>query len=171
VGTQIGSTITKMVEVPFDNAIPYRFNVTFNFSSITLPSPVVYIISLPQLAGTDGQTLDADMTPIGFLNVNLSSEGFDVTAGSDVYPGNVFVSSDFTDTAGSNLALGACPNAWAGSLSSPMALPVMCAAGYGQNTPNGTNSQTGGLWLNNIPAVAFYAAGGLPPSDAAPPAS
>jgi hypothetical protein len=168
VGSEITSTATT-VEVPY-GTLNYTFNVTFTISPpVALPSTVVYGISLPQLA-TDGQALGNDPTPIGSLNVNLSSEGYDVTAGSDVYPGNVFISSDQTDTTGEALAtnLGACPNAPTGSLAQLQAIPVMCPAGYGSSTANNTGFQSGGLWENNIPAVAFYTATGLPPTGAPP---
>lgn len=110
-----------------------------------LPAQVVYGISLPQLAAND-------QTPLGSLNMNLSSEGYDITAGSDVYPGHVFVESNEIPIL--HTVMGECPgnNIVAGNFE---AIPVMCPGGYARNTPSGKGVQSGSLWMNNIPVVSF----------------
>lgn len=67
----------------------FTVNVSFDFSSqhLLLPDQIVYAISLPHLASSD-------TSPLGSLNASLSSEGYDVTAGSDVLPGDIFVEAN-----------------------------------------------------------------------------
>ena len=63
-----------------------KFNATFsNFSpSVVLPSTVVYGIKLVDLVTND-------LTPVGSLNVALSTEPINVSVGSDTNPGYLFV--------------------------------------------------------------------------------
>jgi hypothetical protein len=147
VGSPIGSPVTTTVEVPIDPSTKFAFNVTFDFSSqdLVLPDHVVYGISLPQLAPND-------KTPLEALNMNLSSEGYDVVAGSDVYPGKVFVQAN--EVAILDTVMGSCPgnNLTAGTFE---AIPVMCPSDYARNTPSGEGVQSGGLWQNNIPAISL----------------
>jgi hypothetical protein len=147
VGDPIGVPVTTTVEVPIDPSVQFTLNVSFDFSSqnLVLPNRVVYGISLPQLVANDP-------TGLGSLNVSLASEGYDVTAGSDVYPGDIFVDSnavsildsDIGDCSGNNLVAGAFE-----------AVPVMCAGGYARYTASGTGIESGGLWQNNIPAISL----------------
>ncbi len=134
-------------------------NVTFKnwgFSTV-LPSTVVYGISLDALnsdCATTPSDCGNDPNPVGSLNVDLSSSGTDITAGSDALPGNVFASLG-------NPSYLACPLN-GGSL--PLTFPapktfesmfVWCGNsstqyGYGQPDP---------LGANDIPAVQFNAVG------------
>ncbi len=151
VGAPIGRPVTTTIEIPIGSGDKFTVEPTFDFSSqdLVLPAQVVYGISLPQLAPND-------QTPLGSLNMDLSSEGYDVTAGADVYPGHVFVQS--SETAILHTTMGNCPgdNLVAGSFEG---IPVMCPDGYARNTPSGEGVQPGGLWMNNIPAISLSSVG------------
>ena len=160
-GGVLGSLIatdTKTVAVPVGKAV---FNATFDFSSqnVALPSTIVYGITLNALA-TDCATTVADCgndpNPIGSLNVDLNAN---VSAGSDVYPGDVFVKSLQADTSGTALGsnLGYCTGAPTGVLSTFQGVPVGCTTGYGSQTE--TPYIAGGLGIDEIPAVEFTTVG------------
>ncbi len=75
--------------------------------------------------------------------------------GSNVYPGDIYVSSAQADVSGTALAsdLGACPGAPTGVLASFQGVPVSCANGYGAQSES--PYLTGGLGTDTIPAVSF----------------
>lgn len=148
------ATDNANIAVPAGTTGPVAFNATFSFAfqHVVLPSTIVYGITLDQLI-TDCATTPGDCgndpNPIGSLNVALSEN---VSAGTDVYPGDVYVSSlqaDASSTAlGSNL--GYCTGAPAGVLSTFQGVPVMCPVGCGSNID--------GLGVDSVPAVLFVAA-------------
>jgi hypothetical protein len=80
------------------------FDATFNFTGhVALPSKVIYGIEI------DALNSDCVATPAycgnnpnayGSLNVVLSTEPTNVTVGSDVYPGYVYVNTTSVNTAG-----------------------------------------------------------------------
>lgn len=160
-GGVVGSllaTLTETVSVPNApaNANGHTvFNATFDFSSqnVVLPSTVVYGITLNQLA-TDcaANTSDCgnDPNPIGSLNVLLSSN---VSSGSNVYPGDIFLSSLQADAGSTALAsnFGACPGAPTGVLTTFQGVPAGC--------PNGYGGDVDGLGIDNIPSVKFITVG------------
>lgn len=158
VGAQL-ATMTESVSVP-GLASPTVFEAAFDFTgqAVVLPSVVVYGITLDQLAtdcAADASTCGNDPNPIGSLNVALNAN---VSAGSDVYPGDVYVASSQADAAGTALAsdLGACPGAPVGILSTFQGVPVGCANGYGAQTES--PYIPGGLGIDTIPAVSFTTA-------------
>lgn len=162
-GGVVGSLITSLKENVFvpdtgnaGNGIT-TFTATFNFAPqhLVLPGVVVYGITLDQLL-TDCETTAADCgndpNPIGSLNVALNAN---VSVGSDVYPGDIYVSSLQADVSKTALAsnLGACPGAPAAVLSTFQGVPVGCPEGYGNQTES--PYILGGLGIDTIPAVEF----------------
>jgi hypothetical protein len=118
-------------------------NITFDFASqgITLPSPIVYGISY----STDHygpQPIGGSTSPTDSLNVAFTTESSDVSAGSDVNPGNIFVNS--ASATNTNLFC---------STVTPDALV---------EAPNGCVS--GSPPTNDIPAVQFATAGSPAPT-------
>ena len=147
VGGLIGTPVTTTAEIPIDPSVKFMVNVTFDFGAqqLVLPSRIIYAISLPQLTPDD-------TSPVGALNADLSSEGYDVTAGSDVVPGDIFAQTSSVSSLDANI--GTCPG---NDLTSGVleAVPVMCPSGYGSYTPSGSGQQSGSSWMNNIPAVSL----------------
>jgi len=75
--------------------------------------------------------------------------------GSNVYPGDIYVSSAQADVSGTALAsdLGACTGAPTGVLSTFQSVPVSCASGSGNQAES--PYITGGPGVDTIPAVEF----------------
>jgi len=119
------------------------FDATFSdfVGSSVLPDTVVYGITLNGLDNSGN-----DSAAVGSLNVAL---GENVSAGSDVYPGDVYVQSLQADSSTSALGsnLGYCTGAPTGVLSIFQGVPVSCARGYG--------GQADGLGVDEIPQVEF----------------
>lgn len=111
-------------------------NITFDFSSpkVVLPGTIVYGISYT----TDNNGVDGN---VDSLNVALSSSGTNVTAGSDTFPGFVFVSAGQPNLVVCPLPDGSFPAA--GDFQADF---IWCSNGYGQPNPLGTS---------DIPAVEF----------------
>lgn len=151
------ATATQTVTVPPVpvNTAAVPFNATFDFSSqnVTLPTTVVYGITLDQLV-TDCTTTPADCgndpNPVGSLNVGLSTEPTDVSVGLDANPGYIDVSSLQADVSGTALArnLGNCPGAPAGVLTNFQSVPVACAAGYSLQPAGGLPSLIPAVQIN-----------------------
>jgi hypothetical protein len=122
---------------------PSVTNITFNFSSddFPLPSPVVY-----------GITYDGTATGAPSLNVALSSSGTDLTVGSDVYPGDVFVTAG---TAGWDSDAGTCGTV---SPTTFMAVDVWCS-----DIPPANYGAYGSSSGADIPAVEINVVGGTTP--------
>lgn len=150
VGSLLAS-VTKSIAVPAGSATwPHGvFNATFDVNSkhVVLPSTVVYGVTLNDLNNSGN-----DPAPVGSLNVALSPN---VSSGTDVYPGDIFISSLQADAGGSALAsnLGACTGAPTSVLSTFQGVPVSCANGYGGNAETVINSSW--LGVDNTPAVEF----------------
>lgn len=134
------------------------FNIKFNNwpHLLALPRTVVYGISLDAL-NSDCQTTPADCgndpNPIGSLNVDLSSSGTDISAGSDTLPGNVFASLGHPSDLACPLNGGSLPLTFPTSnqFGAMVSMFEWCGNssttyGYGQPDPLGTN---------DIPAVQF----------------
>jgi hypothetical protein len=147
VGAPIGEPVTTTVEVPIDPSVKFTISVSFDFSSqnLVLPGQVIYGISLPQLVPNDNG-------PLGALNADLASEGYDLLAGSDVDPGHIFVQAKEIGILDTNI--GTCPGNTL-TANTFEAVPVMCPSGYARNTPSGSGVQSGSLWMNNIPAISL----------------
>jgi len=172
VGTEITNSTSSDITVPNnDNAGNgvSTFNVTFSFgftvphATVVLPGTVVYGVQLLDLnsdCSTTPTECGNDLNPVGRLELALTPN---VSAGSDVFPGDVYVQSLQADVSGTALAgtisqpeLGGCRGAPTDILSTFQGVPVDCAAGYASNVeaPN----LPGGLGVDSIPAVEFTTA-------------
>jgi hypothetical protein len=146
----VGSEVTPYSSVTTSPVIPPGnghtvFYATFNFSALdlTLSGPVVYGISFTDEPGVT-------------INVALSNSVSNLTVGTDVYPGNVFVDGATNALSASGDA-GSCSTSTAAVF---MATDINCATpggNYGAYGPgsNPTNA--------DIPAVEFNVVGGTTP--------
>jgi len=148
VGGEIGGDGSGIGDLTVYPSIPAGsgstvFYVTFDFSSIdlTLSGPVVYGISW---ADTDGSV----------INVALSNSVSNLTVGSDVYPGYVFVDGTIANVLSAVNDAGSCSTSTADVF---MATDINCATpsdNYGAYGP-GSNPNNA-----DIPAVEFNVVGG-----------
>lgn len=144
----VGSEIGGVASVTTDPVIPAGngstvFYATFDFSAmdLTLSGPVVYGISFTDEPGVT-------------INVALSNSVSNLTAGSDVYPGYVFVDGTQTNALSVSTDAGSCATSTAGVF---MATDINCATpadNYGAYGP-GSNPNNA-----DIPAVEFNVVGG-----------
>ena len=139
------SSVTATPVIPAGNGVNGRqtFDATFNFSSqdLTISGPVVYGISYTDEAGVT-------------INVALSNSVSNLTVGSDVYPGHVFVQSPTANVLSANGDAGSCATSTATVF---MATNINCATpsvNYGAYGP-GSNPNNA-----DIPAVEFNVVGG-----------
>ena len=165
VGSPLAS-LSQSVSVPaavVTTAGHASFTATFDFSSrdIVLPNTVVYGITLDQLATDCTNTGDCgnDPNPVGSLNVALSPN---VSSGTNVYPGAIYVSSRLaaTDSALS-ASLPGCPGTPTGVLTTFQGIPGCNAAGYGdQNVEGGGTGPTPDfLGVDTTPSVKLTTVG------------
>lgn len=138
------SSVTTDPTIPSGNGSTV-FYVTFDFSAIdlTLSGPVVYGISYTDEAGVT-------------INIALSNSVSNLTVGSDVYPGDVFVDGATNALSASGDA-GSCATSTAGVFA---ATDINCATppdNYGAYGP-GSNPNNA-----DIPAVEFNVVGGSTP--------
>jgi hypothetical protein len=147
----VGSEVTPYSSVTTDPTIPAGdgstvFYATFDFSSLglTLSGPVVYGISFTDEPGVT-------------INVALSNSVSNLTVGSDVYPGDVFVDGTDANALSASSDAGSCSTSTAGVF---MATDINCATpgvNYGAYGP-GSNPNNA-----DIPAVEFNVVGGSTP--------
>jgi hypothetical protein len=141
---QVGpyTSVTTNANVPSGNPRSV-FYVTFDFSKLdlTLSGPVVYGISFTDVSGAT-------------INVALSNSVSNLTVGSDVYAGDVFVESPTANVLSANGDAGSCATSAANVF---VATDINCATpgrNYGAYGP-GSNPANA-----DIPAVEFNVVGG-----------
>ena len=145
------SSVTTTPNIPSGNGSTV-FDVTFDFSSqdLTITGPVVYGISFTDEPGVT-------------INVALSNSISNLSVGSDVYPGYVFVKGAANALSASGDA-GSCATSAANVF---VATHINCAtpsANYGAYGP-ATNPENA-----DIPAVEFNVVGGSPVLNVGDPA-
>jgi hypothetical protein len=164
VSSPIGTPVTEMVSVPaaVSSSVHTWFTATFDFSAqnLVLPNTIVYGITLNQLA-TDCAMTQADCgndpNPVGSLNVALSPN---VSAGTNVYPDAIYVSSPQANAGGSALEsnFGGCSGTPMSALTTFQGIPVSCPSGYGGNVEGGGSGPTPFfLGTDTMPSVEFTA--------------
>jgi hypothetical protein len=135
-GGTVGSLITsdtELINVPDvpDGQIATVFNATFNFSSqnAVLPDTIIFGITF-------------NTNPTNSLGVMQSPN---VSAGSNVYPGDVYVAGTSRSDLASNIGTCDGNNLPATGTVSFQGVPVMCSSGYLGNVD--------GLGIDSVPSV------------------